>query len=208
MIKEACVGSLHEAILAEKNGADRVELCDNLLEGGTTPSYGCIKMAIRHLNIPIFLMIRPRGGDFCYAKEEIENMKEDILMAKSLGVPGVVFGALTKNKELDIPALEYLMEAAKPMKTTFHKAIDEIEDPLGAIPKLIDLGFDRILTSGKKEKALEGISLLNQMIEKAEGKIIIVAAGKVNFKNLVECSHKIHTDEFHGKQIVTFEQQR
>ncbi len=202
MIKEACVGSIQEAILAEKNGANRIELCDNLIEGGTTPSYGCMKVALKSLNIPIFPMIRPRGGNFCYTKEEIETMKEDILMAKKLGIPGVVFGALTSNGELDIPNLQYLMEAAKPMQTTFHKAIDEMNFPLKAIPQLIGLGFDRILTSGKKEKALEGVELLNEMIEVANEKIIIVAAGKVNFKNIEECSSKIHTNEFHGKQIV------
>lgn len=203
MIKEACVGSFQEAVLVEKNGADRIELCDNLLEGGTTPSYGCMKMAVQYLNIPIFVMIRPRGGDFCYTKEEIESMKEDILVAKSLGVQGIVLGVLTKDRELDLSSLQYLIEAAKPMKITFHKAIDEMENPLEAIPKLIELGCNRILTSGKQERALEGVPLLNKMIEKANGKIIIVAAGKVTSENIKECSEKIHTDEFHGKKIVT-----
>lgn len=203
MIKEACVGSFQEAVLAEKNGANRIELCDNLLEGGTTPSYGCMKMAAQYLNIPIFVMIRPRGGDFCYTKEEIESMKEDILIAKSLGIQGIVLGVLTQNKELNLSSLQYLIEAAKPMKLTFHKAIDEMENPLEAIPKLIELGFHRILTSGKKERALEGVSFLNKMIEKSKGKIIIVAAGKVTSENIEECSEKIHTNEFHGKQIIT-----
>lgn len=202
MIKEACVGSIQEAILAEKNGADRIELCDNLIEGGTTPSYGCIKHSVETLNIPVFVMIRPRGGDFHYSEIEIETMKEDILMAKKLGAPGVVFGALTEEGDLDIPTLSRFVEVAKPMHITFHKAVDEMEDPTSVIPKLIELGFDRILTSGKESTALEGASLLNEMIAKAEKKLIIVAAGKVSFSNVQECSDKIHTDEFHGKQIV------
>lgn len=202
MIKEACVGSIQEAILAEKNGADRIELCDNLIEGGTTPSYGCIKHSVETLSIPVFVMIRPRGGDFHYSEVEIATMKEDILMAKKLGAPGVVFGALTEEGDLDIPTLSCFVEAAKPMHITFHKAIDEIEDPSSVIPKLIELGFDRILSSGKESTALEGASLLNEMIAKADKKLIIVAAGKVSFSNVQECSNKIHTDEFHGKQIV------
>lgn len=149
-----------------------------------------MKMAVQYLNIPIFVMIRPRGGDFCYTKEEIESMKEDILVAKSLGVQGIVLGVLTKDKKLDLSSLQYLIEAAKPMKITFHKAIDEMENPLEAIPKLIELGCNRILTSGKQERALEGVPLLNKMIEKANGKIIIVAAGKVTSENIKECSEK------------------
>lgn len=202
MIKEACVGSLQEAILAETLGADRIELCDNLAEGGTTPSYGCMKLALEHLSIPIFPMIRPRGGNFCYSQREILSMKEDILVAKQLGMPGVVFGALTEEGELDIPNLKILVEAAKPMQITFHKAIDEVKNPLACIPTLIDLGFDRILSSGTSPTALEGSELLNAMLAKAEGKLILVAAGKVSKENLSLCQEKIHTTEFHGKQIV------
>lgn len=202
MIKEACVGSIQEAILAERNGADRIELCDNLIEGGTTPSYGCIKHSVKILKIPVFVMIRPRSGDFYYSEAEIATMKEDILVAKKLGALGVVFGALTKEGDLDTPTLSLLVEAAKPMRITFHKAIDEMEDPVSAIPKLIELGFHRILTSGKETTALEGSSLLNKMIKKADKKLIIVAAGKVSFSNVQQCSKMIYTDEFHGKQIV------
>lgn len=203
MIKEACVGSISEALLAEKCGANRIELCDNLSEGGTTPSYGTIKQAIHLLNIPILVMIRPRGNDFCYSEAEINTMLEDIKICKQLGVPGVVFGALTKEKELDLPALTRLVKEAKPMKITFHKAIDEMENPLKAIPSLIDLGIDRILSSGKEETALEGQEMLNQMIQLAKSHITIVAAGKVTSDNLELCSEKIHTEEFHGKQIVS-----
>lgn len=202
MIKEACVGSIQEAILAERNGANRIELCDNLIEGGTTPSYGCIKHSVETLSIPVFVMIRPRGGDFHYSEDEIITMKEDILMAKQLGAPAVVFGALTKDGDLDIPTLSLLVEAAKPMSMTFHKAIDEMKDPVSVIPTLIDLGFDRILTSGKETTAVEGTDLLNKMIEKAGDKLTIVAAGKITLHNVEDCSKTIKTTEFHGKQIV------
>lgn len=202
MIKEACVGSLEDALKAQKNGANRIELCDNLLEGGTTPSYGCIKKCLEYLSIPVFVMIRPRGGNFEYTDIEVASMKEDIFLAKKLGVPGVVFGALTKDKKLDMKTLSELVETAKPMEITFHKAIDELEDPFCAIPELINLGFSRILSSGKRDTALEGVDTLNRMITIADRKLTLVVAGKVTSKNLDLCASKIKAVEFHGKKIV------
>lgn len=202
MIKEACVESLIDALEAEKRGADRIELCDNLSQGGTTPSYGTIKVALSTLKIPVFPIIRPRGGDFYYTPDEIEVIKEDIKVCKSLGAKGVVLGLLTKDKKIDFEVLSQLVELAKPMEVTFHKAIDELEDPTLVIDELINIGVKRILSSGTKPTALEGKDMLNKMIEKAGDRLTIVVAGKVTKEILPEVSSLIPAKEYHGKVIV------
>lgn len=202
MIKEACVESLTEALEAEKRGADRIELCDNLAVGGTTASYGTIKTAAAMLNIPVFPIIRPRGGDFCYSVTEIEVMKQDILLCKSLGIKGVVLGVLTEDKKIDFDVLAELMLLASPMEVTFHKAIDELADPVAVIDQLAELGVKRILSSGTMETAIEGKDILNKMIEKANGRITIMVAGKVTKENLEEIAAIIPSTEYHGKKIV------
>lgn len=202
MLKEKCIGSFKEAIEAQKLGADRVELCDNLEEGGTTPSYGTIKMTVEKLDIPAFVIIRPRGGDFYYSPEEIEIMKEDIKICKSLGVKGVVLGVLNRDNTINYEVTKELVTLAKPMAVTFHKAIDELRNPEEEVEKLASIGVDRILSSGTKATALEGAEILNKMLEKANGKIKIVVAGKVTKENLKEVSTKIPSTEFHGKKIV------
>lgn len=202
MIKEACVESLIDALEAEKRGADRIELCDNLSHGGTTPSYGTIKVALSTLKIPVFPIIRPRGGDFYYTPAEIEVIKEDIKVCKSLGAKGVVLGLLTKDKKIDFEVLSQLVELAKPMEVTFHKAIDELEDPTLVIDELINIGVKRILSSGTKPTALEGKDMLNKMIEKAGDRLTIVVAGKVTKEILPEVSNLIPAKEYHGKVIV------
>lgn len=202
MIKEACVESLIDALEAEKRGADRIELCDNLSQGGTTPSYGTIKVALSTLKIPVFPIIRPRGRDFYYTPDEIEVIKEDIKVCKSLGAKGVVLGLLTKDKKIDFEVLSQLVELAKPMEVTFHKAIDELEDPTLVIDELINIGVKRILSSGTKPTALEGKDMLNKMIEKAGDRLTIVVAGKVTKEILPEVSNLIPAKEYHGKVIV------
>lgn len=202
MIKEACVESLIDALEAEKRGADRIELCDNLSQGGTTPSYGTIKVALSTLKIPVFPIIRPRGGDFYYTPDEIEVIKEDIKVCKSLGAKGVILGLLTKDKKIDFEVLSQLVELAKPMEVTFHKAIDELEDPTLVIDELINIGVKRILSSGTKPTALEGKDMLNKMIEKAGDRLTIVVAGKVTKEILPEVSNLIPAKEYHGKVIV------
>lgn len=205
MIKEACVESFSEALAAEKRGADRIELCDNLAVGGTTQSYGTIKKALENLSIPVFPIIRARGGDFFYSHEELEIMKEDIKMCKSLGAKGVVLGMLTKENgrtEIHWEALKEMVELASPMEVTFHKAVDELENPVEAVERLINIGVKRILTSGTKATALEGKEILNEMIQKAQGRITIVVAGGVTAENFSEVSEKIVSTEYHGKKIV------
>ena len=202
MIREKCIGSFLEALEAQELGVERVELCDNLAEGGTTPSYGTIKMVVEKLNIPAFVIIRPRGGDFYYTPEEIEIMKEDIKLCKELGVKGVVIGALNRDNTINYTAIKEMIDLAKPMSITFHKAIDELENPVTEIKKLANLGVNRILTSGTKETALEGQNILREMIKEAGEDIIIIVAGKVTKDNLNEISNLIPTKEYHGKKIV------
>ncbi|RGM98270.1 copper homeostasis protein CutC [Fusobacterium mortiferum] len=202
MIREKCIGSFLEALEAQELGAERVELCDNLTEGGTTPSYGTIKMVVEKLNIPAFVIIRPRGGDFYYTPEEIEIMKEDIKICKELGVKGVVIGALNRDNTINYDAIKDMIDLAKPMSITFHKAIDELENPVTEVKKLANLGVNRILTSGTKETALEGKNILREMIKEAGEDTIIIVAGKVTKDNLNEISNLIPAKEYHGKKIV------
>lgn len=202
MIKEACVESFEKALEAQNNGADRIELCENLSVGGTTPSYGTVKICLEKLNIPIFPIIRARGGNFVYSKDEIEIMKEDIKVFKDLGVKGLVLGCLTSDNKIDLELTKTLVNLAYPMEITFHKAIDEISNPLDYIEDLVNIGIKRILTSGGKATALEGKDLINEMIKKSNGRLKIVVAGKVTKENLNELSNLISADEFHGKLIV------
>ena len=202
MIKEACVESFEKALEAQNNGADRIELCENLSVGGTTPSYGTVKICLEKLNISIFPMVRARGGNFVYSKDEIEIMKEDIKVFKNLGVKGVVLGCLTSDNKIDLELTKTLVNLAYPMEITFHKAIDEISNPLDYIEDLVNIGIKRILTSGGKATALEGKDLINDMIKKSNGRLKIVVAGKVTKENLNELSNLISADEFHGKLIV------
>ena len=202
MIKEACVESFEKALEAQSNGANRIELCENLAVGGTTPSYGTVKVCLEKLDIPIFPMIRARGGNFIYSKEEIEIMKEDIKIFKELGVKGVVLGCLTSDNKIDLELTKKLVNLAYPMEVTFHKAIDEIQNPLDYIDNLINIGIKRILTSGGKATALEGKDLINEMIKKSNGRLKIVVAGKVTKENLNGLSNLISANEFHGKLIV------
>ena len=202
MIKEACVESFEKALEAQSNGANRIELCENLAVGGTTPSYGTVKICLEKLKIPIFPMIRARGGNFVYSKDEIEIMKEDIKIFKELGVKGIVLGCLTSDNKIDLELTKELVDLAYPMEVTFHKAIDEILNPLDYIDDLVNIGIKRILTSGGEATALEGKDLINEMIKKSNGRLKIVVAGKVTKGNLNGLSNLISADEFHGKLIV------
>ena len=202
MIKEACVESFEKAKEAQDKGANRIELCENLAVGGTTPSYGTVKVCLEKLNIPIFPMIRARGGNFVYSKDEIEIMKEDIKLFKELGVKGIVLGCLTSENKIDLELTRELVDLAYPMEVTFHKAIDEITNPLDYIDDLVNIGIKRILTSGGKATALEGKDLINEMIKKSNEKLKVVVAGKVTKENLNELSNLISANEFHGKLIV------
>ena len=202
MIKEACVENFIEAKKAQIAGAERIELCENLAQGGTTPSYGTVKKVIEKIKVPVFVMIRPRGGDFCYSSSEIDIMIEDIRLFKKLGVKGVVLGVLTKDNKIDYSILKDILKETNGMEVTFHKAIDVVSNPTDEIEKLIKLGIDRILTSGGGKTALEGKEILNKMIAISSRRITIVVAGGVTLENLEEIRSQIPSTEFHGKKIV------
>lgn len=204
VVKEVCVESFDEAIRAIKAGANRIELCENLAAGGTTPSLGTIKKCAESLSVPVMVMIRPRGGNFSYSADEFEIMQEDIFQCKLLGVTGVVFGLLTKRGSIDEERTKKLVQLSKPMQVTFHKAIDVADDILESVVLLQRIGVDRILSSGGRETALEGMQLLNKMIELTSPQISIIVAGKVTHENFEEIRHKIPSGEFHGRRLVAF----
>lgn len=193
---EICLDSPHAALLAQTYGAKRVELCANLLEGGTTPSAGCIVTTRKAIDIDLFVIIRPRGGDFYYHKYEIEQMKKNIQLCQSLGVDGVVIGALNIDGSIDLKTTQELVELAQPMKVTFHRAFDRCKDPFLALEQLIDLGIDRLLTSGQQPTAIEGKDCLQQLIQQAQGRITIMPGAGVNPHNILDLK-AIGATEFH-----------
>lgn len=181
---EICVDSVESAVAAQAGGADRVELCSNLLEGGTTPSAGAIEVARRLLAIKLHVIIRPRGGDFLYSENEFEVMRRDIATAKRLGVDGVVIGILDVNGDIDTVRTRELIALARPMTVTFHRAFDVCREPLAAIDQLVEIGIDRILTSGQEATALEGVDLLADIVQHAGDRITIMACGNLNERNI------------------------
>ena len=194
---EICVDSVTGALAAERGGADRVELCANLKEGGTTPSAGCIRHLRRLLKIDLQVIIRPRGGDFLFEPDEMETMKEDIRVAKELGANGVVTGCLTADGDIDRSRTEELTSLARPMNVTFHRAFDMCRDPRAALEKLVDLGVDRILTSGQKASCVEGIELIAELQNLAKGRIVIMPGGGINEANVQQIVERTGVAEVH-----------
>jgi copper homeostasis protein len=206
-ILEACVGSFREAKSAEEKGAHRVELCDNLAEGGTTPSYGTIYAALNFLNLDVSVMIRPRGGNFVYSKEEVEIMKKDIEACKTLGAQGVVCGVLTKDKQVDLNLLEVLVQQARPMSVTFHMAFDEVCGDLltrqkEVLDQLVEVGVDRVLTKGGTKNAEAGKENLKALIGHADRRITIMPGGGVSEDNYLKLAEYTGATQLHGTKIV------
>ena len=202
MVIEVCVENINEALRAESLGANRVELCENLKVGGTTPSAGQIAVAKKLLKIPIMVLIRPRGGNFIFSNNEIEIMKHDIAVCRDMGIDGVVIGALTKEHTIDRILIEELISIARPMEITFNKAIDKTFTILEEFKKLIKLDINRVLTSGGAKTALDGKEIINEMVSIANGKVKVISAGKIHNSDLPMLEKLIKTDEFHGKKIV------
>lgn len=202
-IREACVGNLKEAITAEMKGADRLELCAHLEVGGTTPSRELILQAKQQLNIPLRIMIRPRGGDFVYSSEELEQMKADIEFCKKVGVEAVVFGILKPDNSLDLEKMTALCGAAAPLKVVVHKAIDLTPDPVAAAEQLCQIPqIVTVLTSGGHPTAHEGREVLKQMMNICDGKIEVMPGGKVSAENVEALHRELATTAYHGKLIV------
>ena len=195
---EICCYTIESSIIAERHDAHRIELCDNYSEGGTTPSYAVIKKTIENVSIPVNVIVRPRGGDFLYSDLEYEIIKEDISKIKESGASGIVIGFLTAEGEIDIKRTKEIVELTKPLEVTFHRAFDMCANPVKAMHELINLGVDRILTSGCKNSAYEGVEFIAEIIKKAEGKIIIMPGSGINEKNIKEIMLKTGASEFHS----------
>lgn len=197
-ILEICANSVESAIVAQTGGAQRVELCENIIEGGTTPSYGAIQQARKELLIDLNIIIRPRGGDFLYSEREFEIMCNDIKIAKDLGVDGVVFGCLLPDGSVDVLRTKQLVALSKPMKVTFHRAFDVSTNPFKSLEDIIECGCSRILTSGQQNKAIAGTELIKNLIAKANERIIIMPGSGIDESNIEEIYHKTGAIEFHA----------
>lgn len=202
-IKEACVESFEDAVAAEKNGADRIEICSNLKLDGLTPSRDMVRKVIKTLNIPIKVMIRPKSGDFCYDSNEINKMFDDIAYFRSLDVYGVVLGVLNDNNKVDINLTNKLVNAAGKLEVTFHKAIDScdnIQEELRMIIK--NTRVSSVLTSGGFSDAFAGYEIIKEMIKIAGKNISIIVAGSVTSDNILSLHKLIEGKQYHGKRIV------
>lgn len=197
-IIEICANSAQSCAEAEAGGARRVELCAGIPEGGTTPSYGEIRTAQRLAStIDINVIIRPRGGDFLYTPAEIDAMMMDIELCRQLKVHGVVFGCLTKEGDVDVALMRRLKDAAGELSVTCHRAFDVCRDPFVALEQLIDLGCDRILTSGQQPDAVRGIPLIRELVRRADGRIIIMPGCGVRENNIAQIEAETGAKEFH-----------
>lgn len=197
--------NMQSCIIAQAAGSHRIELCDNPEDGGTTPSYGFIKAAREKLQIALFPIIRPRGGDFLYSDEEFEIMKTDVKLCKQLGCDGVVIGMLNADGMVDKKRNTALVELAYPLGVTFHRAFDRAADPLQAMEDIIGIGCERILTSGQKPNAADGAELIAQLIKQADERIIIMPGSGVRSKNIIELAKKTGATEFHTSARVDIE---
>jgi len=197
VVVEACVESLEGALAAQQLGVGRVELCMGMAEGGTTPSLGMIELARERLRIPVHIMIRPRGGDFCYSDLELETMRRDIQRARRVGIDGIVIGVLCEDGTVDELRMRFLLEEIGPMNVTFHRAFDMTRDPHEALQTLFDLRVSRILTSGQQPSVLEGLELIRDLVVRAENRLIVMPGGGVCDDNVEEILARTGAREIH-----------
>lgn len=197
MTVEIVVYNIESALKAQEGGADRIELCDNPGEGGTTPSYGAIELVRQNVSLDVYVMIRPRGSDFCYSSYEFHSMKRDISQCQKLSVDGVVFGILNPDGTMDKKRCKELIAQARPLKVTCHRAFDMARDPFEALEDCIEVGFDRILTAGQQAQAVKGADLIGQLLAKANGRIAIMPGSGVNENTVEEIIKKSKATEIH-----------
>jgi copper homeostasis protein len=197
MLLEVCAFNLQSSIIAERVGAKRVELCENPADGGTTPSYGTIKQTREKIGISLYPIIRPRGGNFLYDENEFAIIKQDILLCKQLGCDGISTGVHLQNGEIDTERLNRIVEWAYPMGVTCHRVFDATPDPFKALEEIIDAGCERILTSGQKSAAPDGIEMLADLVQRADGRIIIMPGAGVRSSNIEKLINSTGATEFH-----------
>jgi copper homeostasis protein len=198
VVLEICTYSLEYALAAQAGGADRVEFCTGAAEGGTTPSAGSIELARRNLKIALNVLIRPRGGDSLYTPRELAAIREDILQCRRLGVDGVVVGVLLANGHVDRERSGELVQLARPMSVTFHRAFDMAADPFTALEDIISIGCDRVLTSGQAASAMDGAGLIADLVKRAGDRIIVMPGGGVRDSNLASLAKQTGAREFHS----------
>lgn len=194
---EVCANSLASALAAQAGGAARVELCSALIEGGLTPSPATIELARERLNLKLHVLIRPRGGDFCYEETEFGLMKRDIAFCQRAGVDGVVIGMLLPDGSVDMSRMRELVDAARPMKVTFHRAFDMAADAFRALDDVIALGAERLLTSGQRGSAVEGKALIAELVRRAGNRLVIMPGAGINESNIRELVAATGAREFH-----------
>lgn len=194
---EICLEDAQSVIAAEAGGADRVELCSDLFEGGLSPSIGSVRVAKKHTTIPINAMVRPRGGDFCYSDIEFEVMKEEVKAFKAEGVNAIVFGILTPEGEIDMKRSREIIELARPLPVTFHRAFDMTRDPFRSLENLIELGVERVLSSGQEATVFEGAELLSELVKVAGDRIIIMPGCGISERNFGKIQNIIKAREYH-----------
>lgn len=197
VLVEACVDSVPSALIAQQAGALRVELCDDLYDGGTTPSAGAIRLARERLSIGLHVIIRPRGGDFVYSELELEIVRHDLRLARDLGADGVVFGMLHPDGRIHRQQTAALVELAGDLSTTFHRAFDMCRDPHAALEELIELGVDRVLSSGQRPSALAGAGLLGELVERAGERIVVMPGVGIDPGNVAEVARRTRATELH-----------
>lgn len=195
---EVIAFTLESCRTIQASGAHRIELCDNAAEGGTTASYGMIRAAREMVTIDLFPIIRPRGGDFLYSDEEFAIMKQDVALCRQLGCDGVVLGLLTRDGRIDVKRTVQLVELAYPLEVTFHRAFDHCADPFEALEQLVQIGCQRILTSGQQKTAPEGAGLIAQLVKAAEDRIIVMPGSGVRAGNIKELAEQTGAREFHS----------
>ncbi len=198
MILEIAVFNIQSALLAVRAGADRIELCENPADGGTTPSYGTLKTIREKIAIPVFPIIRARGGDFFYTDDEFEVMKKDVALCKQLGFEGIVIGLLNKDASVDTEKTKRLVELAYPLEVTFHRAFDRTKEALKSLEDIIDCGCQRILTSGQVPNAFDGKELIKKLIEQADDRIIIMPGSGVRSNNIKQLAGYTGATELHS----------
>lgn len=200
-IEIACFNA-ESALIAEQGGADRVELCANIKEGGTTPDVEVFKQVRRQLDIDLYVMIRPRGGNFVYTEKEFQQMEKDIRQFRKLGANGFVFGILNADRTINFQQNSQLVELAKPLPCTFHRAFDEVEDIFPSLETVIQCGFSTLLTSGAMPNVIEGISVLKKMVERANNRICIMPGGGLRSHNIKMLQHQTNAGFFHSSAIT------
>ena len=194
--------NLESALIAQENGADRIELCNGIKVGGTTPTVAIIENAKQNVSVDLYVMIRPRGGNFVYSDEEFQLMKQDILKIKTIGVTGFVFGILTNNNTIDIEKNKELIDLAEPIPCTFHRAFDAVENYNKALENVIECGFSTVLTSGTFSNVMEGKNVLRELVIQAKDRITIMPGGGLRSTNISELDELVNANFYHSSAII------